>query len=117
LSRLCQVAARIASNGKAEFGDFLRKVAKSYPRRQLHVVLDNYHPHKHAEIDAWLAKNPRVHLHCTPTSGSWLNPMPVSYARGTALTWANVWCSCDSGSPELAGSTLVGLDGRDKEEC
>ncbi len=36
-------------HGKAEFGDFLKAVAKAYPRRQLHVVLDNYHTHKHAE--------------------------------------------------------------------
>ena len=64
-------------HGKAEFGAFLRKVAKAYPRRQLHVVVDNYHTHKHAEIQAWLAKNPRITLHFTPTSGSWLNLVEV----------------------------------------
>jgi DDE superfamily endonuclease len=31
-------------HGKAEFLDFLKTVAKAYPRRELHVVLDNYHP-------------------------------------------------------------------------
>jgi transposase len=66
-------------HGKAEFGDFLKKVAKAYPRRQLHVVLDNYHTHKHPEINAWLEKNPRVHLHFTPTSGSWLNLVEVFF--------------------------------------
>jgi transposase len=66
-------------HGKAEFGDFLRKVAKAYPRRQLHVVVDNYHTHKHAEIQAWLAKNPRITLHFTPTSGSWLNLVEVFF--------------------------------------
>jgi transposase-like protein/transposase len=66
-------------HGKAEFGDFLKKVAKAYPRRQLHVVLDNYHTHKHPEIQAWLEKNPRVHLHFTPTSGSWLNLVEVFF--------------------------------------
>jgi len=60
-------------HGKAEFLDFLKTVARAYPRRQLHVVCDNYHTHKHADITAWLAKNPRVTLHFTPTSGSWLN--------------------------------------------
>ena len=64
-------------HGKAEFGDFLRKVARAYPRRELHVVLDNYHTHKHAEIQAWLAKNPRVHLHFTPTSGLLQRSCPV----------------------------------------
>jgi transposase-like protein/transposase len=66
-------------HGKAEFLDFLKKVAKAYPRRQLHVVLDNYHTHKHDEINTWLAKNPRMTLHFTPTSGSWLNLVEVFF--------------------------------------
>jgi transposase len=66
-------------HGKAEFGDFLKKVAKAYPRRELHVVVDNYHTHKHPEINAWLAKNPRITLHFTPTSGSWLNLVEVFF--------------------------------------
>ena len=51
----------------------MKQVAQAYPRRELHVVLDNYHTHKHPEIDAWRAKNARITLHFTPTSGSWLN--------------------------------------------
>lgn len=66
-------------HGKAEFLDFLKKVANAYPRRQLHVVLDNYHTHKHDDITAWLANNPRIHLHYTPTSGSWLNLVEVFF--------------------------------------
>ncbi|MGH3099106.1 MAG: IS630 family transposase [Streptosporangiales bacterium] len=56
-----------------EFLRFLKQVAKTYPRRQLHLVLDNYGTHKHPAVKAWLAKNPRIQLHFTPTSGSWLN--------------------------------------------
>ncbi len=66
-------------HGKAEFGDFLKKVARAYPRRQLHVVVDNYHTHKHPEINTWLATNPRITLHFTPTSGSWLNLVEVFF--------------------------------------
>lgn len=66
-------------HGKAEFLDFLKKVAKAYPDQELHVVLDNYHTHKHGEINAWLAKNPRITLHFTPTSGSWLNLVEVFF--------------------------------------
>jgi transposase len=66
-------------HGKAEFLDFMKKVARAYPRRQLHVVIDNYHTHKHPEVQAWLAKNPRVTLHFTPTSGSWLNLVEVFF--------------------------------------
>jgi transposase len=56
-----------------EFLAFLKQVAKAYPRVQLHVVCDNYATHKHAKVNAWLARNPRIHLHFTPTSCSWLN--------------------------------------------
>src|SRR6187200_464810 len=66
-------------HGKAEFLDFLKRVAKSYPRRKLHVVLDNYHTHKHDDINRWLAKHPRITLHFTPTSGSWLNLVEVFF--------------------------------------
>jgi DDE superfamily endonuclease/Winged helix-turn helix len=67
-------------HGKAEFLDFLKSVARAYPRRALQVVCDNYHTHKHADINAWLDKNPRVTLHFTPTSGSWLNMVEVFFS-------------------------------------
>jgi transposase len=66
-------------HGKAEFLDFLKEVAKSYPESELRIVLDNYHTHKHADINAWLEKNPRIKLHFTPTSGSWLNLVEVFF--------------------------------------
>ncbi len=56
-----------------EFGAFLQQVAAAYPRRELHVVVDNYATHKHPAFRAWLQRHRRVHLHFTPTSGSWLN--------------------------------------------
>ncbi len=59
--------------------DFLKRVAKAYPRRDLHVVLDNYHTHKHDDINQWLAKHPRITLHFTPTSGSWMNLVEVFF--------------------------------------
>jgi transposase len=67
-------------HGKAEFLAFLKQVARAYPRRELHVVLDNYHTHKHADIREWLEKNPRITLHFTPTSGSWLNLVEVFFS-------------------------------------
>jgi hypothetical protein len=45
-------------HGKAEFLDFLKKVARAYPRRELHVVVDNYHTHRHAEVQALLEGHP-----------------------------------------------------------
>jgi transposase-like protein/transposase len=66
-------------HGKAEFLDFMRKVARAYPGQRLCVVVDNYHTHKHQEINDWLARNKRITLHFTPTSGSWLNLVEVFF--------------------------------------
>ena len=42
--------------------------------------MDNYAAHKHPNVNAWLAGNPRIHVHFTPTSGSWLNLVEVWFA-------------------------------------
>ena len=60
-----------------EFLAFLKQVARAYPDRELHLVMDNYATHKRAEVRGWLAGNPRIHAHFTPTSGSWLNLVEV----------------------------------------
>ncbi len=39
--------------------------------------MDNYATHKRVEVRDWLAANPRIHVHFTPTSGSWLNLVEV----------------------------------------
>jgi transposase len=62
-----------------EFLRFLKKVAAAYPGVELHVVCDNYATHKHPRVKAWLAGNPRVTLHFTPTSGSWLNMVEIFF--------------------------------------
>jgi hypothetical protein len=62
-----------------EFLAFLKLVATAYPRRQLHVVVDNDATHKHAKVQAWLASHPRVQLHFTPTYGSGLNLVEVFF--------------------------------------
>lgn len=57
-----------------EFLKFLRTLDREFAGEQeLHLIVDNYRTHKHANVDAWLAKHPRFHLHFTPTSSSWLN--------------------------------------------
>jgi transposase len=63
-----------------EFLAFLKPVARAWPRRPLHVVCDNYATHKHPVVRAWLAKHPRVQLHFTPTSASWLNLVEVFFS-------------------------------------
>jgi transposase len=56
-----------------EFLKFLKLVAKAHPRRKLHIVVDNYSAHNHADVKKWLTKNPRITLHFTPTHSSWMN--------------------------------------------
>jgi len=60
-----------------EFLRFLKQVARAYPDTDLHLVMDNYAAHKRVEIRDWLAANPRVRVHFTPTSASWLNLVEV----------------------------------------
>ena len=60
-----------------EFLAFLKQVARAHPAgdtgQELHLVMDNYAAHKHPAVKAWLAANPRVHVHFTPTHASWMN--------------------------------------------
>ena len=62
-----------------EFLAFLKLVARTYPRRDLHVVLDNYGTHKHPAVRDWLTKHPRIRLHFTPTSASWMNQVETFF--------------------------------------
>ena len=53
---------------------FLRTIDREVPKGlEIHLILDNYATHNHANVKKWLAKHPRFHLHFTPTSSSWLN--------------------------------------------
>jgi transposase len=57
-----------------EFLTFMERVDRATPRRrEIHLVLDNYGTHKHAEVKAWFAAHQRYHLHFVPTGSSWLN--------------------------------------------
>lgn len=56
-----------------EFLKFMNHVVSSFGDRELHVVLDNLSTHSGAKVDRWLAKNPQVSFHYTPTGSSWIN--------------------------------------------
>jgi transposase len=58
----------------SEFLTFLRTIDREVPAGlEIHLILDNYSTHKHENVNTWLAKHPRFHLHFTPTSSSWMN--------------------------------------------
>lgn len=57
-----------------EWLTFLRRIERETPKdKALHLIADNYATHKHPKVKEWLAKHPRIHMHFTPTSASWLN--------------------------------------------
>ena len=57
-----------------EFVRFLKRLDQQTPaERDLHLIVDNYATHKHPDVQRWLRRHPRFHLHFTPTSCSWLN--------------------------------------------
>lgn len=49
----------------------------------LHLIADNYATHKHPEVQAWLARHPRFHMHFPPTSASWINQVERFFSRIT----------------------------------
>ena len=53
---------------------FLRIIERSVPKdKDIHIIADNYATHKHPNVQRWLDRHARVHVHFTPTSSSWLN--------------------------------------------
>ena len=57
----------------ADFLRFLKRLARTYRGRELHVILDNSSTHSTPAVKAWLVAHPQVHFHFTPTGASWLN--------------------------------------------
>jgi transposase len=57
---------------RRQFLDFMNELVEKYPRRDLHVVLDNLNTHKPKD-DRWLKAHPNVYFHFTPTQSCWLN--------------------------------------------
>ena len=59
-----------------EFLKFLEQVDAAYPddgETTLHLVMDNYATHKTPKVQRWFLRHPRIKVHFTPTSSSWIN--------------------------------------------
>jgi transposase len=71
-----------------EFLAFLKQIERAYRHHvdtdgnpvELHLVMDNYAAHKHANVREWLEENPRFVVHFTPTHASWMNLVEVWFA-------------------------------------
>ena len=67
-----------------EFIRFLNVIERDVPAgKVIHIILDNYSPHKHEKVRKWLARHPRWTFHFTPTSASWLNAVEGFFAKLT----------------------------------
>jgi len=96
---------------------FLAKIDKQVPRLtdqgealQIHIIADNYATHKTPEVQVWLDKHPRIHMHFTPTSSSWINQ--VDYADTAVMP---TWCPVPLLARGASGSDIgiiSGLPGR-----
>lgn len=71
------IADTMESNNAENFLQFLKKLAKKYPKKELHIIADNLSVHKHETVKQWIKKNKRLHLHHTPTYSSWLNQVEI----------------------------------------
>ena len=53
---------------------FLKQIDRETPKEMdLHLIVDNYCTHKEENVQKWLSRHRRFHIHFTPTSSSWLN--------------------------------------------
>ncbi len=71
------IANTMESNNAENFLQFLKKLAKRYPKKELHIIADNLSVHKHETVKQWINKNKRLNLHHTPTYSSWLNQVEI----------------------------------------
>lgn len=70
-------AKTVDKNNAKNFLVFLKELYKKYPRKHLHVILDNLTVHKHKIIEEWVNSKKRITLHFTPTYSSWLNQIEI----------------------------------------
>ncbi len=70
-------AKTISKNDSENFLIFLKRLYRKYPRREMHIILDNLSMHKSRVINEWVEKRRRLTLHFTPTYSSWLNQIEI----------------------------------------
>lgn len=98
------IAATKAQHRAKDFVAFLRTIDKAVePELAVHVILDNLSAHKAPAVKRWLVRNPRFHLHFTPTYASWLNLVERFFAL---LTDEALKRGSHTSTPELRKAIL-----------
>jgi len=90
-----------------EFLAFLKQVANAHPRVKLHVVCDNYGTHNHPNVKKWLARNPRITMHFTPTGASWMNMVEIFFG---IVTRRAIRRGTFTSVPDLIGAIRIFID-------
>ncbi len=70
-------AKTVNKNNAENFLIFLKDLYRKYPRKHLHVIVDNLTVHKHKIVQQWVDSKKRITLHFTPTYSSWLNQIEI----------------------------------------
>ncbi len=70
-------ANTIEKNNAKNFLKFLKKIYQKYPKKHLHIIVDNLNVHKHKDVMEWISSKPRMTMHFTPTYSSWLNQVEI----------------------------------------
>lgn len=70
-------AETIERNNAENFLKFLKKIYLKYPRKQIHVIVDNLQIHKQKKVTEWVESKKRIAMHFTPTYASWLNQIEI----------------------------------------
>jgi transposase len=69
------------STKSANFVEFLGDLVAQTPEGlDLHCIADNLSAHKTDAVATFLADNPHVHIHYTPTHASWLNQVELFFS-------------------------------------
>jgi transposase len=78
-----EVTGRVTRRHRSkEFLDFLRQIERSVDKElDLHLIMDNSSTHKTEGVIDWLKKHPRIKIHFTPTSASWLNAVETWFSQ------------------------------------
>ena len=77
-----RVIPRIENRHRSrEFLAFMNQLLRTYPKGELHVILDNVITHRSKKVQAWHKKpnHRRVVFHFIPTYSSWLNLIEVLF--------------------------------------
>lgn len=76
------VAGWVTDSTRSEnFVAFLQQLVDQTPKHlHLHCIADNLAAHKTEDVEKFLRKHKRVHLHFTPTHASWLNQVELFFS-------------------------------------